>query len=86
MRGLSYDVDMSTTITVRTDDALRRRLEEQAAARGKSLSETVREILEAAVAPQPLEHRAGHLRGRLELPRQGSDLWRRKLRERNWRP
>ncbi len=83
---MSYDVYMSTTITVRTNEALRRQLEEQAAARGKSLSETVREILEAAMVPQPLEHRAGHLRGRLELPRQGSDSWRQKLRERNWRP
>ncbi len=77
---------MSTTITVRTNDALRRQLEEQATARGKSLSETVREILEAAMAPQPLEHRAGHLRGRLGLPRQESDPWRQKLRERNRRP
>ncbi len=83
---MSYDVYMSTTITVRTNYDLRRRLEEQAAARGKSLSETVREILEAALAPRALEHRAGHLRGRLELPRQGSDPWRQELRERNWRP
>jgi len=83
---VSYDVHMSTTITIRTNEALRRQLEEQAVARGKSLSETIREILEAALAPQPLERRAGHLRGKLDLPRQESEPWRQKLRERNWRP
>jgi plasmid stability protein len=85
-RLASYDVHMSTTITIRTDDKLRRQLEEHAAARGKSLSGTIREILEAAMAPQPLARRAGHLRGRLELPRPESEPWRQKLRERNWRP
>lgn len=55
------------------------------AAQGKSLSETVREILEAVIAPQPLERSAGHLRGRLELPRKERDPWRQELRERNWR-
>ena len=83
---MSYDVHMSTTITIRASDSLRQQLEEQAAARGTSLSETIREILEAALAPRPLESRAGHLRGKLELPRSEREPWRRKLRERNWRP
>jgi len=76
---------MSTTITIRADEALRRDLEERAAALGKSLSEVVREILESALARQPLKGRTGHLRGRLELPRQEDEPWRRELRERNWR-
>lgn len=77
---------MSTTITIRTDESLRRELEERASALGKSLSEIVREILKAAVAEQSLEERTGHLRGRLELPHREDEPWRRKLRDRNWRP
>lgn len=76
---------MSTTITVRTDEALRRELQERAAALGKSLSEVVREILEHAVAERPLEARTGHLRGKLDLRRKDEEPWRKALRERNWR-
>lgn len=77
---------MSTTLTVRTDEELRKRLEDRAAAQGKTVSEVVREILRDAVADHPLEIRTGHLRGRLELPRTDSGAWRETLRERNWRP
>jgi predicted transcriptional regulator len=77
---------MSTTITFRVDDELRRELEERASGLGKTLSEVVREILEAAVAREPIGERAAHLRGRLRLPRSNSEPWRRELRERNWRP
>ncbi|MFW6012105.1 MAG: FitA-like ribbon-helix-helix domain-containing protein [bacterium] len=76
---------MSTTLTIRTDEALRRSLEERAAASGKSLSEVVREILEAAVIPRPLAARTGHLRGRLSLRPDDAEPWRKELRERNWR-
>ena len=85
---MSYTVHMrttSTTITIRADAALRRELEGRADALGKSLSEVVREILEAAVSRQPLEGRVSHLKGRLRLPRSHSEPWRRELRERNWR-
>jgi len=75
----------TTTITIRTDEALRRELEERAASVGKSLSQVVREILQTALADRPLGERTGHLRGRLELPRRQIEPWRRKLRERNWR-
>lgn len=78
-------VYMSTTITIRTDEALRRRLEEHAAERGKTLSEVAREILENGLTPRPIGERAGHLRGKLALPRRESEPWRQKLRERNWR-
>jgi len=77
---------MSTTITVRTPPSLRSELERRAASAGKSLSELVREILEAAVAVQPLGSRVGHLRGSVELPRTQREPWRKALRERNWRP
>lgn len=77
---------MGTTITFRVDDELRRDLEERASRLGKSLSETVRDILATAVAREPIGERAAHLRGRLRLPRTNSEPWRRQLRERNWRP
>lgn len=76
---------MSTTITIRTDERLRTELERRAEASGKNLSEMVREILQDAVTPRPMSERIGHLAGRLELPRDEGDPWRRKLRERNWR-
>lgn|GEM_PF-1060546 len=78
-------VHMSTTITIRTDEALRRRLEERAAERGQSLSEVAREILENGLTPRAIGERAGHLRGKLALPPQESEPWRKTLRERNWR-
>jgi len=45
----------------------------------------VREILEEALVDRPLKARAGHLKGRLELPREASEPWRKRLRQRNWR-
>lgn len=80
-----YTVHMSTTITVRTDETLRSRLEERAAAEGKSLSGFVRGVLEEAVVEKPLGDRIGHLRGTLELRRPDAEPWRQRLRERNWR-
>lgn len=80
-----YTLNVSTTITVRTDELLRRKLEKRAAAGGKNLSQVVREILEAAVQEEPLESRIGHLRGRLRVDRSDDEPWRRRLRERNWR-
>lgn len=76
---------MSTTLTVRTDDALRDALAERARAQGKTLSQLVREILEAALAERPVESRAGHLKGRLMLREQASEPWRESLRRHNWR-
>jgi len=81
-----YTVYMGTTLTVRTDEELRQRLEDRAAAQGKTLSEVVREILRDAFEERRLETRTGHLRGRLDLPRKYSEAWRETLRERNWRP
>ena len=76
---------MSTTITVRADQRLRNALAKKAALSGKTVSELVREILEEALADRPIGVRAGHLKGRLELPRKSSEAWRKRLRERNWR-
>ena len=76
---------MSTTITIRADEALREVLDKKAAASGKTVSELVREILEEALAETPLQFRAGHLKGRLRLSRKTSEQWRRHLRQRNWR-
>jgi plasmid stability protein len=77
---------MSTTLTVRTDEALREALQSRAAAQGKTVSKLVREILEEAVSERPIASRAGYLKGRLDLPEVGEEPWRRQLRERNWRP
>lgn len=76
---------MSTTLTVRTDDALRDALAERARAEGKTLSQVVREILEAALIERPLATRAGHLKGRLMLREQTIEPWRESLRRHNWR-
>jgi hypothetical protein len=76
---------MRTTLTIRTDRRLRAALESQARARGKTVSALAREILEAALEPQPLGRRTGHLRGTLRVRETGADAWRTELRERNWR-
>lgn len=85
MGGAYYCVYMSITLTVRTDESLRKALEERARAQGKTLSEFVREVLREAVDDRPLAARTGHLRGRLTLDRQDADAWREELRRRNWR-
>lgn len=81
----SYTVYMSTTITIRADEPLREVLDKKAAASGKTVSALVREILEDALAETPLQVRAGHLKGRLRLPRKTSEPWRKRLRQGNWR-
>ena len=82
-RTLSY---MGTTITIRTESGLRSLLEDRAAATGKSISEVVREILENALAERPVGERTGHLKAQLHLPSRSVELWRKRLRARNWRP
>lgn len=82
---MCYGVYMSTTLTIRTDEALRAALEERARARGTTLSEMAREILREAVEERPLAVRTGHLRGRLNLRQVPEEPWRKVLRERNWR-
>ena len=84
-RGLSYSVYMGTTITIRADESLREALDRRAAMSGKTVSQVVREILEDALADRPLKARAGHLKGRLTLPRKTAEPWRAQLRRRNWR-
>jgi plasmid stability protein len=76
---------MSTTLTVRTDSRLREALQRRASIERKSVSDLVREILREALAERPLSLRAGHLKGRLELPATLDDPWQRQIRERNWR-
>lgn len=76
---------MSTTLTIRTDEALRTALEERAHAEGKTISELAREILREAVDPRPLALRTGHLRGKLSLGVTPEDAWRRAILTRNWR-
>ena len=76
---------MRTTLTLRTDESLRKALARRAEAQGKTVSEIVREILEEALVERPLSAKIGHLRGGLKLPRKYSDRWRQQIRDRNWR-
>ncbi len=76
---------MRTTLTIRTDEALRKALEERAHAQGKTVSALAREILQNALDERPLELRTAHLRGRLQLRQLSAESWREALRERNWR-
>ena len=77
---------MNTTLTVRTGKTMRQTLEKRAKAQGVTVSEFVRRILQEAISERPLAQRAGHLRGRLDLPDPATDHWRNQMRERNWRP
>jgi len=76
--------DMSTTLTVRTDERLDQALRALAQSEGVSLSEFVRGILEDAVDELSVGARAGHLAGRLRIDAD-ADGWRAEIRERNWR-
>lgn len=77
---------MRTTLTIRTDEKLREALRKRAALQGKTVSELAREILSEALEERPMSTRIGHLQGRLEHLPDTSDAWRKKIRERNWRP
>ena len=77
--------DMGHTLTIRTDEHLHKALRERAQILGKTVSALAREILNDALAERPLSARAGHLRGKLEIPAGTSDAWRQQIRERNWR-
>jgi plasmid stability protein len=77
---------MGTTLTIRLDPTLKRALDERARLRRQSVSATVREILDEAVAERPLGDRVGHLAGRLGPPGGEPDERERHLRETNWRP
>ena len=77
---------MRQTIAIRADVSLRDAIVERAAAQGKTVSAFVRDVLEQAVQDRPLKSRVGYLRGALELPTTDGDPWRRRLRDRNWRP
>jgi plasmid stability protein len=76
---------MGTTLTIRTDAALREALAKRASAQGRTVSEVAREILRNALEERPLEERTSHLRGRLRLAQKPTEAWRRSLRRRNWR-
>ena len=76
---------MRTTLTIRTDEALRDGLAKLASAQGRTLSDLVREILERALAERPLLGRIGHLRGKLRLRPPEAGTWRERLRAQNWR-
>jgi hypothetical protein len=81
-----YNVPMRARITIGVDVRLRQQLMRRAEAARTSLSEVVRGILENAMGTKSIGERAGHLIGRLRLPRRPADEWEKRLRERNWRP
>lgn len=75
---------MSTTVTVRIDEALREALEERARASGTTLSQVIRDTLREAMEERPLAERICHLKGTVTIDR-SDDPWRERLRVRNWR-
>ncbi|HET6630367.1 MAG TPA: ribbon-helix-helix protein, CopG family [Woeseiaceae bacterium] len=75
---------MRKTLTIRTDESLRKALTRKAELEHKTVSEVVREALEDAVMERPLVEKAGSLRGRLRLGTP-SAAWQLQIRERNWR-
>lgn len=77
---------MRTSLTIRMDEKLRDALRERAALQGKTVSQLAREILSEALEERPMAARIGHLRGRLKIPPDASDSWRKEIRARNWRP
>lgn len=76
--------DMSNTITIRADQALRDALAKRAAAEGRSVSEVVRGILENALIERPHAERIGRMRGTLRIG-EPAGPWQKRIRERNWR-
>ena len=76
---------MTAKLSVRLGEPFREALRRRAAAQGKTISELVREILEAAVKESPIALRAGHLRGCLKPPTTDDDRWTQQLRRHNWR-
>jgi hypothetical protein len=76
---------MSTTITIRTDKALRDALIRKAKVEKKTVSEVVREILEDALVERPLAERVGRTRGSLRIA-DAHAPWQLQIRDRNWRP
>ena len=83
---LYYNIAMSNTLTIRADKTLRAALEARARMQGASVSEVVREILTEALAERPLADRTAHLKGNLALSPEPTDPWRKRVKERNWRP
>jgi plasmid stability protein len=75
---------MDKTITIRIDSQKDKALTRRAKQHGKTKSDFVRQLIDKALAPDPLGRRVGHLAGSIELPAAKSPLQRR-LRERNWR-
>ena len=76
---------MPTKLTVRIDDEFQKALEKRARAMGKTVSELVRDLLESALAEEPISARAGHLKGRLALPKPEPGSLRERFIANNWR-
>jgi len=75
---------MDKTITIRLDRDQDAALTERAKVAGKTRSALVRELLAQALAETPISEKAGHLKGKLELPK-ARDPWSKHLRKQNWR-
>jgi hypothetical protein len=83
--ALCYNVFMDKTVTIRLDSGQRKALTEAARREGKTISQWVRDLLAKALRERPLSSKTKHLKGRLALPEASDDLWRRQIRQRNWR-
>jgi hypothetical protein len=79
-----YNLHVEKTLTVRLDKSQSTALTARARAQGKTRSALVRELIAQGLEERPLQHRIGHLKGRVELPGAKGE-WRRRIKERNWR-
>ena len=77
---------MKTTLTVRLDERQARTIAETARRLGRSMSEIVRDALDAALTERTIAERAGQYKGRLNLPQGNTPDRRGQIRARNWRP
>ena len=76
---------MPAKLTVRIDHKLRQGFQARAREMGKTVSELVRDLLESALSEEPISARAGHLKGRLSLPKPEPGSLRERLIANNWR-
>ena len=72
------------TLTIRLDREQDEALTRRANTLGKTRSALVRELLTQSLLETPISHRAGHLKGSVQLPKPG-DSWSKRLRKHNWR-
>ncbi|GDY22208.1 hypothetical protein LBMAG56_35550 [Verrucomicrobiota bacterium] len=76
---------MNATLTIRLGKQQRAALSKRARELQKTESEVARELLAAGLEHASAWEDISDLLGSVKLPKETTDPWRKKLRERNWR-